>query len=123
MENSEVTLLSCLFSSVYLLSALTGGFASAATHFVPQPLHATPPAVTIITPSSDPQAKAIPEEFRHRAPQPLMRGEGFNYDLYYSYRLTPHIIVGPNLQQTTKPGNVENNAQHFVGGISAGIHF
>jgi len=55
--------------------------------------------------------------------QPLMHGEGFNYDLYYNYHLTPHIVLRPNLQQTTKPGSVEDNSQRFVGGLSAGIKF
>lgn len=64
-----------------------------------------------------------PPNYQDSRPQPLMHGEGFNYDLYYNYRLTPHIILRPNLQQTTKPGSVEDNSQRFVGGLSAGIKF
>lgn len=61
--------------------------------------------------------------YQDNKPQPLMQGEGFNYDLYYNYHLTPHIVLRPNLQQTTKPGSVEDNSQRFVGGLSAGIKF
>ena len=52
-----------------------------------------------------------------------MRGDGFNFNLYYNYRLTPHLILRPNLQQTTKPGSVSDDAHLFVGGLSAGINF
>ncbi|WP_455820788.1 carbohydrate porin [Pseudomonas cerasi] len=52
-----------------------------------------------------------------------MRGDEFNYSLYYNYRLTPHLILRPNLQSTTKPGAVSDNSHRFVGGLSAGINF
>ncbi|MEJ4043091.1 carbohydrate porin [Erwinia sp. SLM-02] len=74
-------------------------------------------------PLSLPQSSLPSAEYQSNKPQPLMHGEGFNYDLYYNYRLTPHIILRPNLQQTTKPGAVEDNSQRFVGGLSAGIKF
>lgn len=62
--------------------------------------------------------------FQNSRPHPLMHGDDFDYDLYYNYRLTPHIILRPNLQQTTKPGAVDDgNPQRFVGGLSAGIQF
>ncbi|MBD8162928.1 carbohydrate porin [Erwinia persicina] len=73
--------------------------------------------------TTDANAYKIPEEYRNNKPQPLMRGDGFNYNLYYNYRLTPHIILRPNLQQTTKPGSVSDDAHLFVGGLSAGINF
>ncbi|MCW1876786.1 carbohydrate porin [Erwinia sp. INIA-01] len=64
----------------------------------------------------------MPDYQDHR-PEPLMHGEGFNYDLYYNYHLTPHVILHPNLQQTTKPGAVEDNSRLFVGGLGAEIKF
>lgn len=72
---------------------------------------------------AQPQIPAIPEEYRDNKPQPVMRGDGFNYSLYYNYRLTPHLILRPNLQTTTKPGAVSNDSHRFVGGLSAGINF
>lgn len=85
----------------------------------------TPPLVTPKTAQALPSlgATSSPPEYQQDRPQPLMHGEGFNYDLYYNYRLTPHIILRPNLQQTTKPGSVEDDSQRFVGGLSAGIQF
>ncbi|MTD26882.1 carbohydrate porin [Erwinia sorbitola] len=71
----------------------------------------------------DSQTIAIPEEYQNNEPQPLMRGEGFNYNLYYNYRLTPHLILRPNVQKTTKPGSVSDSSHPFVGGLSAGINF
>ncbi|KMV69478.1 hypothetical protein WB66_15255 [bacteria symbiont BFo1 of Frankliniella occidentalis] len=73
--------------------------------------------------SASKQPSAPPEDYRAAKPQPLMRGEDFNYHLYYNYRLTPHIILRPNLQQSTKPGAVSDHSQRFVGGIGAGINF
>lgn len=75
------------------------------------------------SPATDANAYNIPEEYSNNKPQPLMRGDGFNYNLYYNYRLTPHLILRPNLQQTTKPGSVSDDAHLFVGGLSAGINF
>ncbi len=72
---------------------------------------------------SSPDNPSSTPDYQVRRPQPLMHGEDFNYDLYYNYRLTPHIILRPNLQQMTKPGAVEDNSQRFVGGLSAGIKF
>lgn len=70
-----------------------------------------------------PQIPAFSEEYRDNKPQPIMRGDEFNYSLYYNYRLTPHLILRPNLQSTTKPGAVSDNSHRFVGGLSAGINF
>lgn len=84
-------------------------------------LHHPQPSTEIISPQPD--TPAIPEEYRDNKPQPLMRGDGFNYNLYYNYRLTPHLILRPNLQSTTKPGAVSGNSHLFVGGLSAGINF
>lgn len=72
---------------------------------------------------AQPQIPAIPEEYRDNKPQPIMRGDRFNYSLYYNYRLPPHLILRPNLQTTTKPGAVSNDSHQFVGGLSAGINF
>ncbi|MFK8256459.1 carbohydrate porin [Erwinia sp. AnSW2-5] len=84
-------------------------------------LHHPQPSTEIISPQPD--IPAIPDEYRDNKPQPLMRGDGFNYNLYYNYRLTPHLILQPNLQSTTKPGAVSDNSHLFVGGLSAGINF
>jgi len=84
-------------------------------------LHQPPPSTEIISPQAD--TPAIPEEYRDNQPQPLMRGDGFNYNLYYNYRLTPHLILRPNLQSSTKPGAVSQNSHLFVGGLGAGINF
>ncbi|WP_455811760.1 carbohydrate porin [Pseudomonas graminis] len=84
-------------------------------------LHDPQPSTEIISPQPD--IPAIPEEYRDNKPQPVMRGDGFNYSLYYNYRLTPHLILRPNLQTTTKPGAVSDDSHRFVGGLSAGINF
>lgn len=83
--------------------------------------HPEPPPPPKVIPQEQPVD--IPEEYRQGKPQPLMRGDGFNYNLYYNYRLTPHLILRPNLQETTKPGAVNSNPHLFVGGLSAGINF
>ena len=97
---------------------ITPGILAAQSHQLP---HYQSAPADIITP--DDKTATIPEEYRNDKPQPLMRGDGFNYNLYYNYRLTPHVILRPNLQQTTKPGSVSDNSHLFVGGLSAGINF
>lgn len=111
-----------------LAAALIGTQADAAPkHLLHDALRyqVTPTAPYLIQPqnSADSQPGAPPEDYRAVRPQPLMRGEGFNYHLYYNYRLTPHIILRPNLQQSTKPGAVSDHSQRFVGGLNAGINF
>ncbi|WP_426767620.1 carbohydrate porin [Erwinia aphidicola] len=114
---------------IAVATALIGPLAAAVPeHRLPNALQyqAKPTAPYLIQSqnSAGNHSGATPEDYRAPPPpQPLMRGEGFNYHLYYNYRLTPHIILRPNLQQSTKPGAVSDHSQRFVGGIGAGINF
>ncbi len=115
---------------VFSASALALLLVSGALYAKPKPLNIMPEQQVpyYIYPNAvngypSPDNLSVPPNYQDHRPQPLMHGEGFNYDLYYNYHLTPHIILHPNLQQTTKPGAVEDNSQPFVGGLSAGIKF
>ncbi|MEN5016376.1 carbohydrate porin [Erwinia sp. Eh17-17] len=107
----------------YRMAAALAALLTVASAFAAPQQRPLPPSAQaeIITPEQ--QIPSIPEEYHSSHPQPLMRGEGFNYNLYYNFQLTPHVILRPNLQQSTKPGAVDDDSHRFVGGLSAGINF
>lgn len=116
-----------LLTIVFTATTLSGYTRAVPQYHGREPLiYPTAPGPSyIISPQNTPDNPhgILPKDYQSAPPHPLMRGEDFNYHLYYNYQLTPHIILRPNLQQRTEPGAVSDRAQRFIGGLNAGINF
>lgn len=111
----------CVLGLIYSIGGLSATYPPPplpnAAQVLPAPSDSSPPLTL------PPEALPPGEAYEQGKPHPLMHGDGFDHSLDYNYALTPHIILHPNLQQTTKPGAVDDDPQRFVGGLGAKIPF